>query len=171
MKITELFLDELEREAEGTRHAIERVPEGKNDWKPHEKSMPLGNLARLVADMPSWIAMIINQDKLDLSPNGKPMPKPPEWKSRRELLELLDNGVAQAREALNKTTDEHLMTNWKLLVAGRVVSNDPRYAVIRDTVFNHAAHHRGQLTVYLRLLNASVPAIYGPSADENSFAA
>lgn len=170
MKITELFLDELEREAEGSRHAIERVPEGKNDWKPHEKSMPLGSLARLVADMPSWIAMAINQDELDLSPKGKPMAKPPEWHSRREVIEMLQKNVATAREALKQTTDEHLMTHWKLLVSGQVVMDEPRYVVIRDTVFNHAAHHRGQLTVYLRLLNASVPAIYGPSADENSFA-
>jgi len=169
MKITELFLDELKREAEGSRRAIERVPEGKNDWKPHEKSMPLGNLARLVADMPSWVAMIINQDELDLSPGGKPMPKPPQWKSRGELLDMLEANVAQARKALEKTSDEHLMTGWKLLVAGKAVVEDPRYVVIRDTVFNHAAHHRGQLTVYLRLLNEPVPAIYGPSADDSRF--
>jgi uncharacterized damage-inducible protein DinB len=169
MQIKELFLDELERETEGSRQALERVPEGKNDWKPHEKSMPLGSLARLVASMPSWIAMTINQDELDLSPNGNPRPKPPEWKSRKELLDLLDDNVAQAREALKKTTDDHLMTTWRLLVGGRVVSTDPRYVVIRDAVFNHAAHHRGQLTVYLRLCNASVPAIYGPSADEGKF--
>jgi uncharacterized damage-inducible protein DinB len=169
MKITELFLDELEREAEGSRHALQRVPEGKNDWKPHEKSMALGSLARLVAYMPSWIAMTINQDELDLNPDGKQPPKPPEWHSRRELLDFLDKSVAEAREALKKTSDEHLMTTWKLLVGGRVVSEDPRYVVIRDSVFNHAAHHRGQLTVYLRLCNASVPAIYGPSADEGKF--
>lgn len=169
MKMTELFLDELEREAEGSRHALERVPEGKNDWKPHEKSMALGNLAYLVASMPSWIAMAINQDELDLNPPGKPRPKPPEWRTRRELLDVLDASVAQAREALKKTSDEHLMTTWKLLVGGRVVDEDPRYVVIRDAVFNHAAHHRGQLTVYLRLCDSLVPAIYGPSADENKF--
>lgn len=169
MQMKQLFLDELEREAEGTRHAIERVPEGKNGWKPHEKSMQLGSLARLVATMPSWIAMTINQDELDLAPEGKPQPKPPEWKSRKELLDLLDSSVTQAREALQKTTDEHLTTTWKLLAGGRVVMEEPRYVVIRDTVFNHAAHHRGQLTVYLRLCNASVPAIYGPSADEGKF--
>jgi len=169
MQIKELFLDELERETEGSRHTLERVPEGNNDWKPHEKSMPLGYLAYLVAAMPSWIAMAINQDELDLYPPGKPKSKPPDWKSRKELLDLLDANVAQAREALKKTTDEHLMTMWKLLVGGRVVSEEPRYVVIRDSVFNHAAHHRGQLTVYLRLCNASVPAIYGPSADEGKF--
>jgi uncharacterized damage-inducible protein DinB len=169
MKITELFLDELKREAEGSRRALERVPEGKNDWKPHDKSMPLGSLAYLVASMPSWIAMAINQDELDLNPPGAPPRTPPVWKTRRELLDALDANVAQAREALAKTSDDHLMTTWKLLVAKQIVSEDPRYVVIRDAVFNHAAHHRGQLTVYLRLLNATVPAIYGPSADDNRF--
>lgn len=169
MQIKELFLDELERESNSNRLALERVPEGKNGWKPHEKSMQLGYLAYLVAAMPSWITMTINQDELDLAPPGKPKPSPPDWKSRKELLDLLDANVAQAREALKKTTDEHLMTTWKLLVGGRVVSEEPRYVVIRDMVFNHQAHHRGQLTVYLRLCGASVPAIYGPSADEGKF--
>jgi uncharacterized damage-inducible protein DinB len=169
MTITELFLDELERETVGSRLTLERVPEGKNDWKPHEKSMPLGYLAYLVAAMPSWISMAINQDELDLYPPGKPKSKPPDWRSRSELLTLLEENVAKAREALKKTTDEHLMTMWKLLVGGRVVSEEPRYVVIRDSVFNHASHHRGQLTVYLRLCSASVPAIYGPSADEGKF--
>lgn len=169
MKITELFLDELKREAEGSRRALERVPEGKNDWKPHEKSMPLGSLANLVASMPSWIPMVINQNELDLNPPGAPPRKPPVWQKRSELLDALDANVAQAREALEKTSDEHLMTTWKLLVSKQVVSEDPRYVVIRDAVFNHCAHHRGQLTVYLRLLNAMVPAIYGPSADDNRF--
>src|SRR5262249_14880881 len=96
MKITELFLDELEREAEGTRHTIERVPEGKNSWKPHEKSMALGYLAFLVASMPGWIAMSINQDELDLNPPGKERPKPLEWRTRQELLDVLDSNLAQA---------------------------------------------------------------------------
>lgn len=169
MRITELFLDELERETPGSRLALERVPEGKNAWKPHEKSMPLGYLAYLVAAMPSWISMTVNLDELDLYPPGKPRTAPPDWKSRQDLLDLLESNVAGARAALRHTSDEHLMKTWKLLVGGRVVSEEPRYVVIRDTVFNHAAHHRGQLTVYLRLCGAKVPAIYGPSADEGTF--
>jgi len=169
MKLTELFLDELEREAAGTRHALQRVPEGRNDWKPHERSMPLGSLATLVAAMPSWIVNTIKLDELDLNPPNGSRPKPLEWRTREELLQALDRNVEQAREALANTTDEHLMTPWRLLVAGRVVSEQPRHVVIRDAVFNHLAHHRGQLTVYLRLNNASVPAIYGPSADEGKF--
>jgi uncharacterized damage-inducible protein DinB len=169
MKLTELFLAELEREALGTRQTLQRVPEGRNDWKPHERSMPLGYLAYLVATMPSWIVNTIKLDELDLNPPNGSRPKPPEWRTRAELVEALDGHVAKAREALANTTDEHLLTSWRLLVGGRVVSEEPRHVVIRDAVFNHLAHHRGQLTVYLRLNNASVPAIYGPSADEGKF--
>jgi len=112
---------------------------------------------------------VINQDELDLDPPGGARPKPPEWRTRRDLVEALAGHVAKGREALANTTDDHLMTHWKLLVGGRVVSDQPRHLVIREAVFNHLAHHRGQLTVYMRLNNASVPAIYGPSADEGQF--
>ena len=115
MKITELFLDELERESSISRHALARVPEGKNDWKPHHKSMSLGSLARLVAELPSWIPMTINQNEFDLNPDGKASPNPPDWHSRRELLDLLEKSAGDARQALQKTTDEHLMSHWKLL--------------------------------------------------------
>jgi uncharacterized damage-inducible protein DinB len=169
MKMTDLFLAELEREAVVTRRALERVPEGKYDWKPHPKSMPLGTLARLVASMPSWIPMVVNQDELDLNPpNGKKYEQP-ELRTRRELVEAHDQNVAGAREALAKTNDDHLMKSWRMLVSGRVVDENQRHIVLRDSVFNHLAHHRGQLTVYLRLNDASVPEIYGPSADEGKF--
>jgi uncharacterized damage-inducible protein DinB len=164
MKLTELFLAELETEAASTRKTLERVPEGRYDWKPHEKSMPLGYLAELVARMPSWPVFMIKQDELDIATN-----KPEPLRTRAELLQALDEGVAAAREALANTTDEHLMKPWRLLVAGRVVSEEPRYLALRHGVFNHLAHHRGQLTVYLRLNEALVPSIYGPSADENTF--
>jgi len=164
MKLTELFLAELEQEAAVTRRTLERVPDGLYDWKPHEKSMPLGYLAELVARMPSWPVFMIKQDEFDLT-TDKPQP----LRTSRELVRALDEGVAQAREALQNTTDEHLMKNWRLLVAGKVVSDEPRYITLRHGVFNHLAHHRGQLTVYLRLNDAPVPSIYGPSADEGSF--
>jgi uncharacterized damage-inducible protein DinB len=164
--MTELFLGELEREAAATRKVLERVPEGRDDYKPHERSMPLGRLATLVATMPGWVAMTVNQDELDLSPPGGTTYQQPTLCTRRELVDALDASVAKAREALAATTDEHLMTPWKLKVAGNVMSEQPRYIVLRDSVFNHLAHHRGQLTVYLRLNEASVPAIYGPTADE-----
>lgn len=166
MQMTDLFLAELEREAAATRRVLERVPEGRNDWKPHEKSMPLGYLATLVATMPGWIDMMVNQDELDMRPAGGVRYKQPDLRTRQELLDALDASLAKARTALASTTDEHLMTPWRFLVAGKVASEQPRHIMIRDAVFNHIAHHRGQLTVYLRLSDVPVPAIYGPSADE-----
>ncbi len=164
MKLTDLFLAELEREAALTRRTLERVPDGRYDWKPHEKSMTLGYLAELVARLPSWPVFMIKQDELELT-KEKPQP----LRTSRELVQALDEGVAEAREALENTTDEHLMKPWRLLFAGNVVSEQPRYLMLRDGVFNHLAHHRGQLTVYLRLNDVPVPSIYGPSADDGSF--
>jgi uncharacterized damage-inducible protein DinB len=169
MKLTELFLGQLERESASTRRVLERVPEGKNDWKPHGKSMPMGYLATLVATMPSWIVMMVNQDELDIDPPGGKKYEQPELGTARELVEALDSSVAKAREALENTTDEHLMTLWRFVVGGNVVSELPRHVMLSDAVFSHLAHHRGQLTVYLRLNDAMVPAIFGPSADEGQF--
>jgi uncharacterized damage-inducible protein DinB len=166
--MTDLFLEELDREAIGTRSVLERVPEGRYDWKPHDKSMLFGSLASLVATMPSWIAMTIKQDQFDLKPADGPRPQP-QLRSRAELLQAFDESLAAGREALAGTSDEHLMKPWRLLVGGRVVVEQPRHIMLRDSVFNHLAHHRGQLTVYLRLNDASVPAVYGPSADEGKF--
>jgi uncharacterized damage-inducible protein DinB len=164
MTIVDLFEAQLEREAAISRRVLARVPEGRPDWKPHEKSMPLGYLSILVATMPSWIAMAILQDDLDIGTGAKPTT----WSSSRELLETHDQAVAKARDALRGTPDDHLMTPWRLLVAGRTVMEAPRHVVIADT-FTHLAHHRGQLSVYLRLNGAAVPSIYGPTADERAF--
>lgn len=169
MTITEFFLAELEREIPRTRRVLEQVPTGRHDWKPHEKSMPLGYLAGLVATLPSWAYFTIMQDELDIRPVGKEPYTMPEWSTTADLLKIYDDAVGQAREALGGTNDEHLMKPWRFVVAGRVMAEDPRHVVLRDTVFNHIAHHRGQLTVYLRLNEKPVPAIYGPSADERPF--
>lgn len=169
MKLTSLILEQLEREAELTRRALEKVPEGKNGWKPHEKSMAMGVLAHLVATMPSWISMIIQQDELDLKPkNGGQSSGARKFGSTRELIESLEKNVADARRAVSGTSDEKLETPWRLLEGGKVVQEDSRYAFIFEN-FHHLAHHRGQLTVYLRLNEAQVPAIYGPSADDHRF--
>ena len=168
MKLTEQFLQELDREAGRTRRAVEAVPRGKDDWKPHAKSMPLGRLAGLVASMPGWVSLIIDQDELDLTPppGSGQYQQPPTDK----LVDAVDASVAKARESLRKTNDEYLLTtNWRIKAGGQIVMNQPRHIVLRDTL-NHLAHHRGQLTVYLRLLDVPVPAIYGPSADDQTFA-
>src|SRR5262249_7723955 len=125
MQLTELFSEELEREAIGTRHALERVPEGRDNWKPHDKSMALGNLATLVATMPSWIVMMIDQDELDLNPPGGKKYKTPELRTARERVEAHNDCVAKARAALARTSEEHLMKPWRLLVAGQVVDEKP----------------------------------------------
>ena len=167
MKLTELFLAELEREAPRTRGALQQVPAGRDDWAPHPKSMPLARLAGLVAGMPSWISLIIDQGELNLTPpEGQGTFQQPAIDT---LVAVHDANVQKGRESLAKTTDEYLMTtNWKLLAGGKVVMDQPRHIVLRDTM-NHLAHHRGQLTVYLRLAGATVPAIYGPSADDQRF--
>ncbi len=168
MTLTQLFLDQLDREAPRVRGALENMPKGKDDWKPHAKSMPLLRLAGLVASMPSWIALIINKDELDLNPPaGKGQYQQPTVEG---LLPALEKAVADGRAALSATKDDFLLTtNWKILVSGKKVYEASRQVVIADT-FSHLAHHRGQLTVYLRLLDQKVPAIYGPSADDQNFA-
>ena len=166
--MTELFKAQLEREVPITRRALENVPEGKPDWKPHAKSMPLGYLSSLVANMPGWVAMAITQDELDLHPRGGKPNAPSVLSTRRELLKSLDESAARSRDALTGTSDDYLMTPWRLLVGGNVVMEAPRHVVIEDT-FTHLAHHRGQLTVYLRLNEEKVPSIYGPTADDKTF--
>lgn len=167
MTLTQLFLEELDRETKRTRSALERVPAGKDDWKPHAKSMSLLQLASLVAIMPSWFVFVIQKDELDINPTGGgQFPQP----AHGELLNALAKASADARQSLNNTTDEFLLTtNWRLLASGKEVMKTSRHIVLRDTL-NHLAHHRGQLTVYLRLLEVPVPAIYGPSADDARFA-
>ncbi len=168
MKMTDFFAAQLDREMPISRRVLANVPAGHPDWKPHPKSMALGYLATLVATMPTWIAMAIRQDELDLNPPGGGGYQPPTWSTTAELVALQDDAARQAVEALAGTDDAFLATPWKLLVGGNVVLENPRHVVIADT-FNHLAHHRGQLTVYLRLNEAPVPSVYGPSADDRSF--
>jgi len=168
VKLTQLVLDELEREAELSRRALEVVPAGKADWKPHERSMIFGYLADMVANIPNWVAMIVTQPELDVAPPGGPQQKREPMNDSAAFVAALDKSMSAARSALQQTTDEHLMTGWRLLAGGKPVIESSRYIMIRDTI-NHWVHHRGQMTVYLRLLGAKVPALYGPSADDKSF--
>ena len=169
MKLTEMLLSQVDYEAERSRRALAEIPDGKYEWKPHEKSMILGYLAQMVAQIPDWFAMIVTQDTLDLAPKDGSKYKSAALRTSAELLKAHTASVEKATAAIRATTDEHLTTtNWKLLVAGSVVSEASRYIFLRDTL-SHLAHHRGQLTVYLRLLGAKVPSLYGPSADEQRF--
>ena len=164
MTAAEMFRDQLEREALPTRRVLERVPEGKADWKPHDKSMPLGYLASLVATMPGWIAMMIEQDSLDLEPASGAGYTAPDTSTSAGLLKAFEDSLGKGRKALASVDEARLSTKWQLLVTGRVVQEDTRRNNVADT-FTHLAHHRGQLSVYLRLLNVPLPSIYGPTAD------
>lgn len=168
MKLTDLFLAELEREGDRSRRVLEQIPEGKYDWKPHDRSMIFGYLSEIVASIPSWIAMEVRRDELDLKPAGGPTLKKEPMHTSAQYIAVFDKAMIDARAALQQTSDEFLLTPWRLLVTGQVVAEMPRHEMIRDT-FNHWAHHRGQMTVYLRLLGAKVPALYGPSADDQRF--
>ena len=168
MNITEYLLNEMNREVERSRRALQEVPPGKYDWKPHDKSMIFGYLADMVATIPMWITMQINQEELDVAPEGASKMKRERKETSDALVKALDESAAGARAAFEKTNDEHLRTTWKLLARGKVVVEAPRYEMIQDTI-SHWSHHRGQMTVYLRLMDAKVPAIFGPSADDSRF--
>jgi uncharacterized damage-inducible protein DinB len=167
MKMTEWFLAELESEAAKSRRVLEQVPSGKRGFKPHDRSMEFGYLSELVANISSWVGMAITMDELDIAPKDGPKHKPVPLNTSAELVAALDKAVATARQALQSTTDAHLETPWRLLAGGQLAFEQPRHQVIRDT-FLHSAHHRGQMTVYLRLLGSKVPSVYGPTADDRS---
>lgn len=168
MNLKDFLLAEMDREIDRSRRALQEAPEGKYDWKPHDKSMTFGYLANMVATIPMWIMMQLNQDELDIAPKDGGKFEQKRLDTSAELVEALDQAAAGAREAFAKTTDDHLKTNWQLKAGGKVVAEAPRHEMIQDTLL-HWAHHRGQMTVYLRLMGAKVPALYGPSADDSSF--
>ena len=156
------LIPEFDHEASLTRKTLERVPFEKGDWKPHEKSSPLLELATHLADIPSWVEVTLNQDVFEMDGPYEL----PQVDDVEALLELFDRNVASAREALSKASGEDLMGTWTLKAGGEVVFSMPRIAVLRGFCFNHTVHHRAQLGVYFRLLDVPVPSIYGPSADE-----
>jgi len=166
MTIGQSMLAEFDEEMKNTRRVLERCPDEKWNWKPHDKSGTLGWLAGHVGTVPEWIAMTINTEELDYAPVGGPSYEPPKIDNRAQLLAAFDKAAAQAREALAKVSDAEIMKNWKLLAGGQEIFVLPRVACIRGMCMNHMIHHRAQLTVYFRLLNVAVPGLYGPSADE-----
>lgn len=168
MKLNEVLLAEYDREVARSRKALEQMPEGRNDWKPHERSLAIGYLAEMVATIPTWVAMIIDRDELDVAPKDGPQMKREKLETQDDYVRAHDKASADGRAALQRATDEHLLKPWRLLAGGNVVVEMPRFDMVSDTL-NHLVHHRGQMTVYLRLMGAKVPALYGPSADDKSF--
>jgi len=166
MAMSAALLPEFDQEMAGTRKTLERVPDDKFDWKPHTKSMPVRQLAVHLALFPSWMVDTLNKTSFDYAPEGGEGYKPPAINSRKELLETFDRDVAKARESLKAASDAQLMETWSLLAGGKTIFAMPRIAVLRGMVMNHMIHHRAQLGVYLRLNDIPVPALYGPSADE-----
>ena len=165
MTMSDVFLQELEQEAHATRRALERVPENKLDWRPHPKSMSLGQLSLHIAVMPGAIAELSTQSPFQM----KNFTQEPAT-STSQLLSTLDESLAKARQVLKNTDDAALGTMWKMVDGEKEIMAIPRAALLRTVMLNHWYHHRGQLTVYLRELGVPVPSIYGPSADENPFA-
>jgi len=159
------LISELQYEAATTRKILERIPEDKFDWKPHEKSMPMGRLAVHVAEMTDWAKEAVTTDELDFANQEY---KPFEPRTTADLVEYFDEKINDAIEALSKTSDEAMMENWTLRNGDQIYFTMMRIQVLRGMVFNHIIHHRGQLSVYLRLNDIPVPAMYGPSADEGA---
>jgi uncharacterized damage-inducible protein DinB len=168
MPLSEALLPEWDHEMANTRTTLQRVPEDKLGWKPHEKSGTMGWLAGHLANLPGWATFTLAEESLDLAPQGVPLPPAPAANSRRELLETFDKNVAAGRAAIAGASDAQLAKSWTLLSGGKTILTLPRIAVLRSFVMNHTIHHRAQLGVYLRLNNIPVPALYGPSADEGS---
>lgn len=168
MAISKSLLPEFDNEMANTRKTLERVPDDKFAWKPHEKSFPMGGLATHLANLPSWGSLILNSDSFDVAPGGNPV-KTPGLNSTSAVLKQFDENTAATRAAIEAASDEDLFRTWTLQSNGKGLMTLPKIAVLRGFVMNHMIHHRAQLGVYLRLNDIPVPSIYGPSADESSF--
>jgi uncharacterized damage-inducible protein DinB len=171
MTIGQSMLGEFDQEMQNTLKTLERVPDDKWSWKPHEKSGTLGWLAGHVATLPDWLTTTIRTTELDFAPVNGPSYQPPKTGNREQVLTAFDKCSAEARAALAGVSDADLMQPWTLLAGGKEIFTMPRIACIRGFVMNHLIHHRAQLGVYYRLLGIPVPGLYGPSADEGQFGA
>ena len=165
MPLSELLLPEFDAEVVTTRKVIERVPDDRIEWRPHEKSFPMGHLAQLVAMIPGWTRHILTERELDIAPREGPTAVY-RFLPVDQLLKMFDHCVAEARPLIEKVTDDELQVPWTLKAAGHEVSTQSRYMVYRQLMLNHLVHHRAQLGIYLRLTEQRVPQIYGPTADD-----
>jgi uncharacterized damage-inducible protein DinB len=163
MTISETLLPEFDQEMAVTRRVLERVPSDKPDWKPHPKSFSVAHLAQLISSMPGWITSAIRDTSLDLARGGAYSNQP-----TKELLATFDKNVQEARSAIAQAKDADFSVPWSLKMKDHVIFTLPRVAVVRQNI-SHLVHHRGQMSVYLRLLDVPVPSIYGPTADEKTF--
>ncbi|HYC28027.1 MAG TPA: DinB family protein [Chitinophagaceae bacterium] len=163
MSLIQIFLKELEQESKTTRKMLERVPNDKYDWKPHEKSMNIRSLATHIAELPTWVSMTLNTDELDFETAPY---NPKAINSTKELVEYFEESFANGKERLEKATEEELSQNWTLRSGATIYSVSSKAEVIRMAI-SQIIHHRAQLGVFLRLLNVPIPGSYGPSADEN----
>lgn len=165
MPIAQALLPEFDYEMSTTRKMLERFPEDKADWKPHDTCMTLGRLAGHVSELAGWIVPTITQDKLVLDPSYIPRV----IKSRAEALKQFDEAVKTSRESIASASDETLMKPWSLVAGDKTVLTMPKVAVLRSFVMNHMIHHRGQLAAFYRIAGVPIPSIYGPSKDEQPF--
>jgi uncharacterized damage-inducible protein DinB len=164
MAFTDALLPEFDHEMGTTRKLLERLPDEQLGWKPHERSMSLGRLATHIAEIPTWGDRILCHDEVNLTGAYQPRTE----QSRAAILAIFENAIAQARKTLASKSDGELMAMWTFKREGKTLSTMPKVAVLRSMMFNHLVHHRGQLSVYLRMHNVPLPAMYGPSADEGA---
>jgi uncharacterized damage-inducible protein DinB len=166
MSIAQAFLGELDHEAGNTRKVLERVPDAHVAWKPHAKSYSLGDLALHIANLPTWVGYTLDYPELDLDPPGGAKWPRAEWEGRDKMLATFDKNITDARASIAAASDAKMMEPWTLKKGSTTIFTLPKVAVLRSAVFNHTSHHRGQLTVYLRLKDVPLPNIYGATADE-----
>jgi uncharacterized damage-inducible protein DinB len=164
--MAEFLVGEFDHECGSTRRMLERVPEQFADWAPHPKSKSMGELANHIAGLPVWVGRILAAPEYDFTAPGAPTPGVRPWESKAALLAKHDKNVAEARALLLKTGDAQFLENFSLKNGSHVVFALPRIGALRSMVYSHTIHHRGQLTVYLRLKDVPVPGVYGPTADE-----
>jgi uncharacterized damage-inducible protein DinB len=166
MRLVDPIIAELEQEAESTRRVLERIPEDRLSWRPHPKSMSLGQLALHIATLPGEVAQVAAMDTMETPQFERPEPK-----SKREVLEALGQSLASAMEFLRGLDDARASQTWTMTLVGKPIFSLPRIGLVRTIMLNHWYHHRGEMQVYLRLLGVQVPPVYGPTADEDPFVA
>jgi len=167
MSITDLLLPEFDNEIAVTRRVLERVPDDRGAWKPHAKAFPMAHLAQLVARLPAWTGMTLSRTELDIAPVDGPSFPGYTMETTATLLAEFDRNAAEARAALARATDADFAVPWTLKRAGQPMMTQPRYQIYRAMVLNHLVHHRAQLGLYLRMVDARVPQMYGPTADDH----